>query len=162
MPASCRIAPAVTTTSASRYPIPWSATIAGRIRAVGEPQHPQRDVGDDLDVDPGVVGHAEPLRADLLEMPPGEDLGIGGGALDEPLEAAVAPGRDPEADSVGVFSLPSIEHSLVLRAALSGIRYSHGHSIEAPPSRTVVACSVQASRISARMSTTSSTWFWIS
>ena len=41
------------------------------------PQELERDVRDDLDVHPRVVGHPEPLGLDLGHVPPGADLGIG-------------------------------------------------------------------------------------
>ena len=128
MPVSWSIAPATTTTSASRCCIPWSVTIAGSIpRAVGQAQHPQRDVGDDLDVDPGVVRHAEPLGADLLHVPPREHLLVGGGALDQALEAAVAAGRDAEA-RLG-DSLP--QRRSALRFVAGSVLAAHPRSLAA-------------------------------
>ena len=53
-------------------------------------QQPQRDVEDDLDVDPGVVRHAEPLRGELRHVPPGAHALVGVDGLEEALELAVA------------------------------------------------------------------------
>ena len=60
-----------------------------------QPQQPQGDVEDDLHVDPGVVGHAEPFGVDLGHVPPGAHLLVGVDGVEEALELAVAPGRRP-------------------------------------------------------------------
>ena len=56
-------------------------------------QQTQGDVEDDLDVDPGVVGHPEALRLDLCHVPPGPHLGVGVDPLEQRLEPAVAARR---------------------------------------------------------------------
>ena len=64
-----------------------------------QPQQAQRDVEHDLDVDPGVVRHPEPLRGDLGHVPPGAQLGVGVHPLEQRLEPPVATrrGADPRA-----------------------------------------------------------------
>ncbi len=94
---------------------------------VGQAKDAQGDVGDDLDVDPGVVGHAEALGGDLLHVPPGEHLAIGGDALDEALEAAVAAGREAEAR----LGDPLAERAPV-RLRSGGFVVGHGISLAAP------------------------------
>ena len=59
-------------------------------------QQPQGDVEDDLHVDPGVVGHPQPLGLDLGHVPPGPHLVVGVDRLEEALELAVSPGRRPD------------------------------------------------------------------
>jgi hypothetical protein len=54
-----------------------------------ESEQPQGDVEDDLDVHPGVIRHAEPLRGDLRHVPPGPHPHVGVDRLEEALEAAV-------------------------------------------------------------------------
>ena len=61
-----------------------------------QPQQPQRDVEHDLDVDPGVVGHPEPLGLDLGHVPPGAHLGVGVDAVEQRLEPPVAARRDAD------------------------------------------------------------------
>jgi len=61
--------------------------------AVEQPEEAQGDVEDDLDVDPGVVGHPEPLRCDLRHVPPGAHLIVRVDGLEEALELAVAASR---------------------------------------------------------------------
>ena len=58
-----------------------------------QPQQAQRDVEHDLDVDPGVVRHPEPLRGDLGHVPPGAQLGVGVDPLQQRLEPPVAARR---------------------------------------------------------------------
>ena len=95
MPASWRRQPAAITTSASRGFMPWSATIAGSTPApVEQAEQAQGDVQHDPDVDPGVVGHAQPVGRDLLRVPPGLELLVGVGGVEQRLELAVAARRD--------------------------------------------------------------------
>ena len=64
-----------------------------------EPQQAQPDVEHDLDVDPGVVRHAEALRGHLGHVPPGAQLRVGVHPVEQRLEPAVATrwGADPGA-----------------------------------------------------------------
>ena len=77
MPTQWKSAAAAITTSASRSLIPWSATIAGVMpRRKSSRAQAQRDVGDDLDVDPRVVGEAQALGVDAGHVPPRLDLQV--------------------------------------------------------------------------------------
>ena len=59
-----------------------------------QPGEAQRDVADDLDVDPGVVGHAEsPGGVHRGDVPPRLDLVVGVDGLEQRLEPAIAPRR---------------------------------------------------------------------
>ena len=60
--------------------------------AVQQAKQAQRDVHDDLDVDPGVVRHVAPVRVHLLHVPPGVQAAVGVRRLEEPLELAVPAG----------------------------------------------------------------------
>ena len=62
---------------------------------VQQAEQPQRDVHHDLDVDPGVVRHPEPVRVRLRDVPPRLQLRVGVRRLQQRLEAAVAAGREP-------------------------------------------------------------------
>ena len=100
MPTSCSIAPAATITSASRT-LHSEVADDGRLdAALGEQaQNAQRDVGHDLDVHPAVVGHAQALgRVDAGDVPPGLELLVGVGVLDQPVELAISPRRDVNVD----------------------------------------------------------------
>ena len=55
-----------------------------------QPRQAQRDVGDDLDVDPRVVGEAQALGVDAGHVPPRLDLQVAVDGLEQLLEAAVA------------------------------------------------------------------------
>ena len=50
-----------------------------------EAEEAERDVQDDLDVDPGMVGHPEAVRHDLLHVPPGPQPVIGVRGFEEAL-----------------------------------------------------------------------------
>ena len=65
------------------------------VRPRQQPQQPQRDVEDDLHVDPGVVRHPQPLGVDLRHVPPGAHLLVVVDRLEEALQAPVAAGRRP-------------------------------------------------------------------
>jgi hypothetical protein len=54
-----------------------------------QPEKPQRDVDDDLDVDPGVVRHPEPVRGHLGGVPPGLELVVLVDGVEQSLELAV-------------------------------------------------------------------------
>ena len=98
MPTQWNSAPAAITTSASRSVIPWSATIAGTMpRAEQQPREAQRDVRDDLDVDPRVVGHLQALA--LMPATCHQALTCGSPltGVQEALEPAVAARRRADA-----------------------------------------------------------------
>ena len=61
--------------------------------AVEEPEEPQADVDDDLDVDPGVVRHAQTVGVHLCHVPPRFELVVLVYALEELLEFPVAARR---------------------------------------------------------------------
>ena len=56
-------------------------------------QQPQRDVEDDLDVDPGVIGHLQALGLHLGHVPPSAHLGVVVEPVEQRLEPAVAASR---------------------------------------------------------------------
>ncbi len=56
-------------------------------------EEPQGDVADDLHVDPGVVGHPQPLGLHLGHVPPGPHLRVGVDAVEQRLEPAVTAAR---------------------------------------------------------------------
>ena len=83
MPVSWNRHAAAITTSASR----GVHAVRGDHRrlhaaAVQQPEQPQRDVHDDLDVDPGVVRHVAPVGVDLLHVPPRVEAPVRVGGLE--------------------------------------------------------------------------------
>ena len=90
MPVSWKRQPAAITTSESCAFMPCCETITGSTPpAHEEAKQPQRDVQHDPDVDPGVVGHAEPLGVHLLHVPPAAHPLVGVGRVEQRLEAPV-------------------------------------------------------------------------
>ena len=62
----------------------------GDAAAEEQPPEAQRDVGDDLDVDPRVVGQPEALGVDARHVPPRLDLQVAVDGVEQLIEVAVA------------------------------------------------------------------------
>ena len=86
MPTQCSSAAAAITTSASRSASRGRHHRRLTPRAEQQPGQAQRDVQHDLDVDPGVVGHVQPVGVERPASPPGLDLRVGVDGREQLLE----------------------------------------------------------------------------
>src|SRR5688500_15852179 len=66
-----------------------------------QPEEPQPYVEDYLNVNPGVVRHTEAICVDLRRVPPGLELVVLVGGLEESLQLAVTPCRRPDSSGLG-------------------------------------------------------------